>query len=145
MKRFNKGYIYSGLLTDLLKILPIILLFLVRFFLLEGEKTADASIAVILFFAITFVVYFSCCIAYRIMYYKTAGYELTETEIKCNRGVFFRKRSVLDYKKVHAIDKRQNIFHRIFGIAILMVDSGSANTPHQAEITIIENSKIVDA
>ena len=49
MKRFNKGYIYSGLLTDLLKILPIILLFLVRFFLLEGEKTADASIAVILF------------------------------------------------------------------------------------------------
>jgi putative membrane protein len=79
------------------------------------------------------------------MYYRTSGYELTENEIKCKRGVLFRKRSVLDYGKIHAINKKQNIIHRIFGIAVLTVDSGSANTSHQAEIIIIEKEKMVDA
>ncbi len=78
-------------------------------------------------------------------FYKTSGYELTETEIKCKRGVFFRKSSVLDYKKVHAVNKKQGIFHRIFGIAVLTVDSGSTNTSHQAEIVIIEKNETVDA
>lgn len=144
MKRFDKGYIYSALLSDLFISLVIMFVFLNDLFL-DDEAKAEDIIAVIPIFVIAFVVIYSCFIAYRIMYYKVSGYELTETEIKCNRGVFFRKRSVLDYKKVHAINKKQSIFHRIFGIAILTVDSGSTNTSHQAEITIIEKSKTVDA
>lgn len=57
--------------------------------------------AAIPFFAIAFIVIFLCFMVYRILYYKTSGYELTEKEIKCNRGVLFRKRSVVDYRKVH--------------------------------------------
>ena len=144
MKRFDKGYIYSALLLDLFKSLAILFVFFEDFFFGEDSNPEDI-IAAIPIFAIAFIVIYSCFIAYRIMYYKTSGYELTETEIKCNRGVFFRKRSVLDYKKIHAINKKQNIFHSIFGIAILTVDSGSTNTSHQAEITIIEKSKTVDA
>ena len=144
MKRFDKGYIYSALLSDLFSSLVITFVFLNDLFL-DDETKAEDIIAAIPIFVIAFVVIYSCFIAYRIMYYKVSGYELTETEIKCNRGVFFRKRSVLDYKKVHAINKKQSIFHRIFGIAILTVDSGSTNTSHQAEITIIEKSKTVDA
>ncbi len=143
MKRFDKGYIYSALLSDLFSSLVILFIFFGDFFFGDDASTEDI-IAAIPIFVIAFVVIYSCFIAYRIMYCKTSGYELTETEIKCNRGVFFRKRSVLDYKKVHAINKKQNIFHRIFGIAILTVDSGSTNTSHQAEITIIEKSKTVD-
>jgi len=144
MKRFDKGYIYSALLSDLFKSIVILFIFFEDF--LFGEEAAAENVAkAIPFIAIVFVVIYSCFIAYRILYYKTSGYELTETEIKCNRGVFFRKRSVLDYKKVHAINKKQSIFHRIFGVAVLTVDSGSANTSHQAEIMIIEKNTVVDA
>lgn len=143
MKRFDKGYIYSGLLSDLFGIIVILFIFLKDFFLDDSAKAEDITAAIPIF-VIAFIVIYLCFIVYRIMYYKTSGYELTETEIKCNRGVFFRKRSVLDYKKVHAINKKQNIFHRIFGIAVLTVDSGSTNTFYQAEITIIEKAKTVD-
>ena len=144
MKRFDKGYIYSGLLSDFFGCLVIVFFFLKDFFL-DDEAKAEDIVAAIPIFAIAFVVIYLCFTVYRIMYYKTSGYELTEKEIKCNRGVLFRKRSVLDYRKVHAINKKQNLFHRIFGIAVLTVDSGSTNTSYQAEITIIEKSKTVDA
>ncbi len=144
MKRFDKGYIYSSLLSDLFGSIVIVFIFLKDFFLNDESSAEDIKDA-IPFLVIGFVVVYLCFILYRILYYKTSGYELAEKEIKCNRGVLFRKRSVLDYKKVHAINKKQNIFHRIFGIAILTVDSGSTNTSHQAEITIIEKAKMVDA
>ena len=144
MKKFDKGYIYSSLLSDLFGSFVIVFIFLKDFFISDESNPADI-IAATPIFVIVFIAIYLCFIAYRILYYKTSGYELTAKEIKCNRGVLFRKRSVLDYKKVHAINKKQNIFHRIFGIAILTVDSGSTNTSHQAEITIIEKDKIVDA
>ena len=144
MKKFDKGYIYSSLLSDLCSSLVVVFIFLKDFFLDESTKVED-KIAAIPFFVIGFVVVYLCCIVYRILYYKTSGYELTENEIKCNRGVLFRKRSVLDYRKVHAINKKQNLFHRIFGVAVLTIDSGSTNTSHQAEITIVEKDKNVDA
>ena len=144
MKKFDKGYIYSSLLSDLFGSLVIVFIFLKDFFLNDESNPEDIK-AAIPFFVIGFAVVYLCFIVYRILYYKTSGYELTENEIKCNRGVLFRKRSVLDYKKVHAINKKQNLFHRIFGIAILTIDSGSTNTSHQAEITIIEKDKVADA
>ena len=144
MKRFDKGYIYSSLLSDLFGSLIAVFIFLKDFFLNDESNPEDIN-AVIPFFVIGLAVVYLCFVVYRILYYKTSGYELTDKEIKCNRGVLYRKRSVLDYKKVHAINKKQNLLHRIFGIAILTVDSGSTNTSHQAEITIIEKSKIVDA
>ncbi len=144
MKRFDKGYVYSSLLSDLLGSLVVVFIFLKDFFLDEETNPQDIADA-IPFFVVGFIVLYLCLIVYRILYYKTSGYELTESEIKCNRGVLFRKRSVLEYKKVHAINKRQSLFHRIFGVAVLTVDSGSTNTSHQAEITIVEKSATVDA
>lgn len=143
MKKFDKRYIYSSLLSDLFGSLAILFIFLKDFFLDENAKAEDL-IAAIPIFVVAFIVVYLCFIVYRILYYKTSGYELTETEIKCNRGVLFRKRSVLDYKKVHAINKKQNLFYRIFDIAVLTVDSGSTNTSGQAEITIIEREKTVN-
>ncbi len=144
MKRFDKGYIYSGLFSDLFSSFIVLFIFFNELFLDENANAEEIAAAVP-FLVIAFAVIYLCFIAYRIMYYRTSGYELTKTEIKCNRGVFFRKRSVLDYKKVHAINKKQGLIQRIFGIAVLTIDSGSANTSHQAEITIIEKSKTVDA
>ena len=144
MKKFDKGYVFCSLLTDFFGSLVILFVFLNDFFLSEETQAADI-IAAIPFLAVAFTVLYLCFILYRIFYYRTSGYELAEKEIKCNRGVFFKKRSVLDYTKIHAINKKQNIIHKIFGIAILTVDSGSTNTSHQAEITIIEKESIVDS
>ena len=144
MKRFDKGYIYSNLLTDFFYILAVAFISLKDFFL--GEESNPENIAAATPFLVGgFTIIYLCFVVYRILYYRASGYELTDKEIKCSRGVLFRKRSVLDYKKVHAINKNQNIIHRIFGIAVLTVDSGSANTSHQAEITIIEKNTVVDA
>ncbi len=143
MKRFDKGYIYSGLLSDLFSSLVLVFIFLKDFFLDDESHPEDVA-AAIPFFIIGFFLVYLCFIVYRILYFKTSGYELSKNEIKCNRGVLFRKRSVLEYKKVHAINKKQNIAHRIFGVAVLTVDSGSTNTSHQAEITIVEKEKTVD-
>ena len=144
MKRFDKGYIYSSLLTDFFYSVFLVYVFLKDFFFSEDSTPEDIS-AAIPFFVIACIVIYLCFVVYRILYYRTSGYELTDNEIKCNRGVLFRKRSVLDYKKVHAINKKQNLIQRIFGVAVLTVDSGSANTSHQAEITIIEKNTVADA
>ena len=144
MKRFDKGYIFSSLLSDFFRSLVVFFLIFEEFFFGDTEHAVDIIDAIPILI-IGFVIIYLCFVAYRIVYYRTSGYELTETEIKCKRGVFFRKRSVLDYKKIHAINKKQGLINRIFGIAVLTVDSGSANTSHQAEITIIEKEKTVDA
>ncbi len=144
MKRFDKGYVYSGLLSDSFSSLVIVFVFLSDLFI-DDEAGMGDLVAALPLLAIAFVVVYLCFIVYRILYYRTSGYELTEREIKCNRGVLFTKHSVLDYTKIHAINKKQSLLHRIFGIAVLTVDSGSTNTSHQAEITIVEKSKTVDA
>lgn len=143
MKRFDKGYIYSSLLSDLFSSLVLIFVVFKEFFLGEDANTEDI-LGILPIVAIVFAVVYLCFIVYRILYYKTSGYELTQTEIKCNRGVFVRKRSILECKKIHAVNKKQNLIQRIFGVAVLTVDSGSTNTSTQAEITIIESEKNVD-
>lgn len=143
MKRFDKGYIYSGLLSDLFSSLVVAFIFLKDIFLDEESNPEDIA-AAMPFLALAFIVIYLCFVIYRILYYKTSGYELTEKEIRSCRGVLFRKRSVLEYKKMHAINKKQSLFHRIFGVAVLTIDSGSTNTSTQAEITVIEKAKTVD-
>ena len=143
MKKFDKGYIYSALLSDLFGSFLIMFVFLEDLLFTDEGELKNIAAAIPIFVA-AFILIYACFIAYRIIYYRTSGYELTETEIKCKKGVFFRKESVLEYQKVHAINKKQTIAHMIFGVAVLTVDSGSTNTAHQAEITIVEKAKTVD-
>ena len=121
MKRFDKGYIYSSLLSDVFYSFVTMFVFLEELLFSDDGELKNITTAIPIFI-VAFILIYSCFIAYRIMYYRTSGYELTETEIRCNKGVFFRKRSELEYKKVHAINKRQSLFHRIFGIAVLTVE-----------------------
>ena len=144
MKKFDRGYIYSSLVSDFFATVIIFFAFFGDFFFEEESAERENVIAAIPYLVIAFFVVYFAFITYRILYYKTSGYELAETEIKCKRGVLFRKQSVLEYTRIHAVNKKQNLFHRIFGIAVLTVDSGSTNTSHQAEITVIEKNSTVD-
>ena len=47
-------------------------------------------------------------------------------------------------KTINSINKKQNFIQRIFGVAVLTVDSGSANMGHLPEIIVIEKNDVVD-
>ena len=64
---------------------------------------------------------------YSYLFYKTSKYSYDERGITCQRGVFFKRKSFLEYHKIHAVNKKQGIIQQIFKIAYLVVDSGSTN------------------
>lgn len=146
MKRFYKGNILYHLICDLAYVLLAGVYFsdLLLITDAEGELIGFNSDRIPLFAAILLCVY-ALFALYRALYIKLSGYELSENEIVCQKGVLFRKKSRLEYKKINAINKKQNLLQRILKIAVLTVDSGSANSSHRAEIMIIERADVADA
>ena len=147
MKRFDKKYVYYSLFTDFF--ISLILAFYIgaEALLVEDEmgEVVGFDPTAVPFIIGIFVIAYIVMTVYRLLYYRLSGYELSEREIVCLRGVLFRKRSIIEYARIHAINKKQNIFHKLFGIAVLTVDSGSANTGHKAELIIIERDEVVDS
>ncbi len=145
MKRFNKSLIYYRLIMDFIVILLFLFMFATN--VLTDEETLITPEEIpqfLLVFGGIFLVAYIVKTVYNIFYYKTSGYELKDNEIVCKRGVFFRKKSILEYAKIHAVNKKQNIIHKIFKLAVLTLDSGSANTATTAEILIIEKDGEID-
>ena len=70
MKRFDKGYIYASLLTDLFSSIVIFFLFLQELFV-DEDASPEQLIAAIPWFVLAIGVIYLCFIAYRIMYYRT--------------------------------------------------------------------------
>ncbi len=146
MKRFDKGYFFYHLLTDLFLSIIFAFAFLDELLLVgeEGEILGIQGEAILPFCVIAVAIYLVLC-GYRALYLYRSGYELTGNEILCRRGAFFSKRSHLEYRRANAINKRQNLFQRLFGIAVLTVDSGATTQAATAEITVVEKSEVVDA
>ncbi len=146
MKRFDKGYVFYHLLTDLLLAVFFALAFFDGLVLYNeaGDPTGIRSEAILPYFLTVLLLYALLCV-YRGLYLYRSGYALTEKEILCRRGVLFCKRSHLEYRRANAINKRQNLLHRLFGIAVLTVDSGATTQSATAEITVVEKSAVVDA
>lgn len=107
MKRFDKGYVYFSAVIDFFGCF--ILTFAIASNLLFDENADPQKGKLAMPYVIAAVcLLYVCLVIYRIIYYKTSYYEMTDTEIKCGRGVLFRKKSVLDYKRIHAINKKQD-------------------------------------
>ncbi len=137
MKKFDKGYFYYSLISSLASTFVILLAFI--------NIVSDDEFGLNLPFALAvYAVVYVVEVIYSGLYIKTSGYELTETELRCKRGVLFRKFSVLQYSKVHSVNKKQGLIQRIFGIAVLTVDSGATVNTYSAEIVIIEKAATVD-
>lgn len=83
-------------------------------------------------------------LGYFILLYKKSGYSINENDVSVQSGVFFKHKSILTYDRMNAINKRQSIIQRIFGIQGLYIDSGSTNTVFQSEIKIYGTPKNVD-
>ena len=130
MKKFNRRYIYYSFFTNVF----IAILFS---FVFTNEEIPWIC-------AIIFGVLYVILDIYAILYYYTSSYEINEKGVTCKRGVFFKKKSFLEYSRIHAVNKKQGLIQQMFRIAYLLVDSGSSNTASSAEIMIIEDSSIVD-
>ena len=144
MKKFSKKLIWYRLIIN---IFTSIMLGFVTFsqFLPEEDVEVSPDIiktATIISFLVIIISY-ALLALYQVLYYKNTGYQLNENEIICVRGVLFKKKSILEYKKIHAINSKQNIVEKLFGISILQIDSGSTNTAQVAEIQIIEDDNVV--
>lgn len=145
MKHFTKKYIYYQSLTSPVSA-AVLLLFCSDFYTLQDEEGEIIGIdpAFLPYLIAGFFVLCAALIIIAWLYVKMSGYELTDKEMKCKRGILYRRSSVVEYAKMHAIKKKQTFFQRLFGIAVLTVDSGSTNTAFSAEITVIETSEAVD-
>lgn len=141
MKKFSKNLIYHGIISGLLFSLVIFFYCLIAF---QPEDAFIIDSTIISIGAIAAGVFFVIYMIYKVLFYSLSGYELKETQIICQRGVLFKKKSILDYSKINSVNKRQGLIQKLFGISYLMVDSGSTSRAHQAEIMIIENSNIVN-
>ena len=64
MKRFDKGYVYSGLLSDLFSTLVVVFIFLEDFFF-NDESNPEDIVAAIPIFAVAFIVIYLCFVIYR--------------------------------------------------------------------------------
>ena len=138
--KFSKKLIYHRLINNLL---IVIFLFAWMFFEFSTSENDEFIFSKQIFFitlGISIALYAIFTI-YNILYYKTSSYSLTDKEVVCTRGVIFKKKSILEYSKIHAINKRQGLLQQIFHIGTLFIDSGSTNTAFSAEIMIIEDVK----
>ncbi len=137
MKKFDKGYFYYSLVSSLGSAFVILLAFV--------NIASDYENGFSIPFALAaYVVIYVVQVIYSALYVRASGYILTDTELRCKRGVFFRKSSVLQYSKVHAVNKKQGLIQRIFKIATLTVDSGATSNAFSSEIVIIERTEIID-
>ena len=143
MKKFSKKLIGYRLILDIF--ISLMFGFVTFASFMPEEETIDSETlikALIVALGVTIILYIILAI-YQVFYYKCSGYELRENEIVCVKGVLFKKKSIVEYKRIHAINSKQNIIEKLFGISTLQVDSGSTNTAHTAEIQIIEDESTV--
>ncbi len=142
MKKFDKNYIKYHLLVNFLFIIA--MAFWIAFAGMEEGDNETVFFDVLSVLIVIGLIIYVFSIVYAFLFVKTSGYQLKEKEIICKRGVLFKKTSVLEYKRIHAVNKKQNIFHKMFNIAVLMADSGATHKSHTAEIVVVEKSKTVD-
>jgi uncharacterized membrane protein YdbT with pleckstrin-like domain len=141
MNKYTKKYFYYKLLFNIFSAFILDLLFISNFF--EEDGSIDFPNGVLIF-GIVWLILYLVFVIYDYFYVKLSEYSLNEKDIRCKRGVLFRKKSMVEYPKMHAINKRQNFLQKLFHIAVLTIDSGSTNTSFKAEIIIIEEEKVVD-
>lgn len=145
MKKFNKGYVFYRIFCDFFLLLA--LAFILSGFLLSGDDHTFIGRSPEKFFTlalIIFAVIFAVDVALIVIYVNFSGYSLDSEQIKCKRGVIYKKTSVIEFSNIHSINKKQNFIQKLFNIATLSIDSGSASTPNLPEIFIIERSDIID-
>lgn len=142
MKHFTKKLVPYRMISSIFIAIFFTFMIIVNLIPEENEGSIDERIVIGALIA-GLVIYVVLCI-YHFLYYKTSYYQFEENGITCRRGVLFRKKSFLEYSRIHAVNKKQGLIQQLFKIGYLLVDSGSTNTSFSAEIAICEDSVVID-
>ncbi len=62
-------------------------------------------------------------VAYGIAYYYRFGYALTDDTVDVGSGVFSRRAREIPYRRIQNVDVRQSVFHRLFDLATLSIET----------------------
>lgn len=148
MKNFTKKYFIYRCFINLFY--SLFVLFLIGSSVFESvlEKAENDSFVFesryILYVLIAYFVLYIVLTIFSYLYYKLSGYEINEKQVIVKRGVLFKRRTVIDLENIHSVNSKQGIIQKIFKISTLLIDSGSTNTAHQAEASIIEDEDVVN-
>ena len=73
--------------------------------------------------------------------YLTFRYELGPEDLVIRTGFFFRKERHIPYTRIQNVDLRQNVLHRLAGVAVVRLETGSGGAA-EAEIEVLEQTAI---
>lgn len=72
---------------------------------------------------------FAIAITFAIIRYFTYRYTLTETELQIDYGLVFRTHRSIPIDRIQNIDSVQNLFHRLFQVAEVKIETASGSEP----------------
>lgn len=75
------------------------------------------------------VTIFAIAIAFAIVRYFTYRYTLTETELQIDYGLVLRTHRSIPIDRIQNIDSVQNLFHRLFQVAEVKIETASGSEP----------------
>lgn len=75
------------------------------------------------------MVMFIPSILFELFTYFTLRYRFAQGEIVINRGLLFRSERHIPFARIQNIDLTQNLFHRLFRLAEVRLDTGGGNEP----------------
>ncbi len=145
MIRFSKKIIPLKIIGGLFALIFFIIVF--NLSLIDGDSVnaiKDKIAIVILIDVIVLILGVIVLSVYSNLYYNSAGYEINNEEIKCQRGVIFKKTSIIKREKINAINTKQSLLARIFHVKYILVDSGSTNTAFNAEFAVVLDNEDAD-
>ena len=102
--KFSKKYVYYKVVANIFVAILIAYAMFTSFITEDGDVLTFAPIAAI----VAGVLYYTISLIYFILYRYFSYYEVNENEVICRSGILFRKKSILDYNKIHAVNIKQN-------------------------------------
>lgn len=143
MYHYSKRYIWYQIVTSFLVSIFCTFAIWVQF-LPEELEILDITTFHLWMFLGIYVIVEVVWIIYAILSWYYTTYTFDEDAIVLKKGIFFKSKKSLRYEKIHAIDYKQNIIHKLFGIKKLSIDSGATIKAEIAEIVIIEEEEKIE-
>lgn len=76
-----------------------------------------------------FFVLFALVVSHAVIRYFTLRWQLTPEELVVREGVLFKQERHVPYARIQNVDLVQSVFHRMFGVAEVRVETASGETP----------------
>lgn len=117
------------------------------FSLLRSLRTYALPIVAVLFFSrgngyeTWLLVFLLPSFALGFFRYLTFSYELGPEDLVVRTGLLFRKERHIPYTRIQNVDLRQNLLHRLAGVAVVRLETGSGGAA-EAEIEVLGQDAI---